>query len=111
TRQRLHETQTRLAATDLRAPLAIKTTKVEHLDQRLTAALGHSLEQHHHQLALTASKLNMLSPLSVLGRGYVLVKDDTGKLVARATGVNEGQHLNLRFEDGEIGCRVTESKI
>lgn len=110
TRQRLHEAQTRLAVTDLRAPLAIKTATVDHLHQRLTAALRHSLEQRQHQLALTASKLNMLSPLSVLGRGYVLVKDDAGKLVPRAAGLHEGQNLKLRFEDGEIGCRVTESK-
>lgn len=110
TRQRLHETQTRLAATDLRAPLAIKTGKVEHLEQRLDAAWRRSMENRWHRLMLTASTLDALSPLSVLGRGYVLVKDDAGKLVARAAGLHEGQSLKLRFEDGEIGCRVTESK-
>jgi len=110
TRQRLHEAQTRLAATDLRAPLAIKTAAVDHLEQRLNAALRRSMENRWHRLMLTAGKLDVLSPLSVLGRGYVLVKDDAGKLVARAAGLSEGQHLQLRFEDGEIGCRVTESK-
>lgn len=109
-RQRLHESQTRLAATDLRAPLTIKTAKVEHLEQRLQAALQRSLENRWHHLTLTASKLDVLSPLSVLGRGYVLVKDDAGKLVSRAAAVREGQLLKLRFEDGEVGCRVTESK-
>lgn len=109
-RQRLHEAQNRLAATDLRAPLAIKTANIEHLEQRLNAALQRSLENRRHRLTLTASKLDALSPLSVLGRGYVLVKDDAGKLVARAAGLSDGQNLTLRFEDGEIGCRVIEPK-
>lgn len=109
-RQRLHEAQNRLAATDLRAPLAIKTANIEHLEQRLNAALQRSLENRRHRLTLTASKLDALSPLSVLGRGYVLVKDDAGRLVPRAADLSEGQNLKLRFEDGEIGCCVTEAK-
>ena len=68
------------------------------------------LEKRRHLLALTAGKLNVLSPLSVLGRGYVLVKDDADRLVPRAAGVSEGQNLKLRFEDGEIGCRVIQTK-
>ena len=109
-RQRLHEAQNRLAATDLRAPLAIKTANIENLEQRINAAIQRSMENRWHHLTLTASKLDALSPLSVLGRGYALVKDDAGRLVPRAAGVSEGQNLKLRFEDGEIGCRVTEAK-
>ncbi len=110
TRLRLHEAQQRLAATDLRAPLAIKAARAERLEQRLNNLMQRLMESRWHQLRLTASKLDVLSPLSVLGRGYVLVKNDAGSLVSRAAGLSEGQNLKLRFEDGEIGCRVVEAK-
>ncbi|MGH9802971.1 MAG: exodeoxyribonuclease VII large subunit, partial [Blastocatellia bacterium] len=109
-RLRLHEAQQRLAATDLRVPLALRRARIENLEQRINAAAQRLLENRWHHLMLTASKLDVLSPLSVLGRGYVLVKDDAGRLVSRATGLGEGQNLRLRFEDGEVGCRVTEAK-
>ncbi len=110
TRLRFHEAQKRLAMTDLRAPLGIKSARVENLEQRINSAVQRLLENRWHHLALTASKLDVLSPLSVLGRGYVLVKDEANRLVSRAAGLGEGQNLKLRFEDGEIGCRVTEAK-
>ena len=109
-RLKLHLAQQRLAAADLRAPLTIRWVRIGNLEQRIERAVQRLMEKRSHLLRLTASKLNLLSPLSVLGRGYVLVKDDAGRLVARAQNVYEGQSLNLRFEDGEIGCRVTQTK-
>jgi exodeoxyribonuclease VII large subunit len=55
---------------------------------------------------VAASKLDMLSPLAVLGRGYALVKDEAGNLISRAATVKTGQKLALRFEDGEVDCRA-----
>lgn len=106
---RLHDAQRRLLTADFRAPLAVKSARVENLKQRLHRSMQRILEGRHHQLAVTASKLDVLSPLSVLGRGYVLVKDEAGHLVSRASGVGQGQLIRLRFEDGEVGCQVTEA--
>jgi len=107
---RLNEARRRLATADLRAPLAVKAARVENLTQQLHRSMQRIVENRQRGLAVAASKLDMLSPLSVLGRGYVLVKDDAGRLVSRAASVKQEQLLRLRFEDGEIGCRVTEAK-
>ena len=106
---RLHDGQRRLLTADLRAPLATQSARVENLTHRLHRSLQRVLESHHHQLAVTATTLNALSPLSVLGRGYVLVKDESGHLISRSSSVRQGQAITLRFEDGEVGCRVTEA--
>ena len=105
-RFRLQDASRRIETTDFRAPIAIKTARVDALTQRLNRAVQRRLERQRHKLAVAASKLDMLSPLSVLGRGYVLVKDESGHLVPRAAMVKQGQKLNLRFEDREVGCRV-----
>lgn len=101
--------QNRLAVTDLRLPLALKVAQAGNLEQRAFLAIRRMMEKSQNYLAVNSGKLDMLSPLSVLGRGYALVKDDTDHLVLRAAGLSEGQHLRVRFEDGEVGCQVTKA--
>jgi exodeoxyribonuclease VII large subunit len=105
-RLKLNELKLRLDAFDFRAPLAIKASRLDSLDQRLRRAIQRSVEQEQHNLAVKASKLDMLSPLAVLGRGYTLVKDQNGRLVSRANSVKHGQDLILQFEDGEVPCQA-----
>jgi exodeoxyribonuclease VII large subunit len=108
-RLRLEQAQRRLEAADFRAPIALGTARLESFQQRLERAIHSRLEREWHQLALRVSKLEVLSPLSVLGRGYALVKDESGHLVTRADSLVSGQRIRVRFEDGEIGCQVNES--
>ncbi|MCI0666064.1 MAG: exodeoxyribonuclease VII large subunit [Acidobacteria bacterium] len=106
TRARLNEAQWRLAGTDFRAPLLLKSAKLESLEQKMGKAIQRLIEKKHHGLAVRAGKLDMLSPLAVLGRGYVLVKDANDHLISRAASVESGQDLTLRFEDGEVACQA-----
>lgn len=96
----------RLAATDYKAPLAVRANRLESVDSRLAQSLQKTVEGRRHQLALKAGKLDMLSPLAVLGRGYAIVRDQHGRLVARAASVKSGQSLTIRFSDGEVDCNA-----
>jgi exodeoxyribonuclease VII large subunit len=108
-RTRLENAQRRLEAADFHAPIALGQTRLEALEQRLKRVIRLRLERGHHQLAISTNKLDMLSPLAVLGRGYALVKDEAGHLVTRADSLAAGQKVRVRFEDGEIGCQVNEN--
>jgi exodeoxyribonuclease VII large subunit len=103
---KLQDARRRLETTDFRSLIAVKSSRLDALDQRLSHAAQRSLEAKGAYLAVAASKLDMLSPLAVLGRGYALVKDEAGNLIPRAAMVKTGQKLALRFEDGEVACRV-----
>jgi exodeoxyribonuclease VII large subunit len=105
-RSRLQLLQHRLDATDFRAPLTVKKARIDSLDQRAKMAIQRLIERKQHGLAVAISKMEMLSPLAVLARGYVLVRDQDGRLIARAISVSSGQNLTLRFEDGEVDCQV-----
>jgi exodeoxyribonuclease VII large subunit len=107
---KFQDARRRLEATDFRALIAVKSGRLDALDQRLSRAAQRRLEAKRHNLAVAASKLDMLSPLAVLGRGYALVKDEAGNLISRAVMVKTGQKLALRFEDGEVGCRAETIK-
>jgi exodeoxyribonuclease VII large subunit len=103
---KLLDAKRRLEATDFRALIAIKSGRLDALDQRLSRAAQSRLEVKRAKLAVATSKLDMLSPLAVLGRGYALVRDETSNLISRAAMVKTGQKLAIRFEDGEVDCRA-----
>lgn len=56
--------------------------------------------------ALAASRLNDLSPLAILGRGYAIAKDAEGKVVKQVSQVQTGDTLNVSVSDGDIACTV-----
>ncbi|MEG1632710.1 MAG: exodeoxyribonuclease VII large subunit, partial [Oscillospiraceae bacterium] len=55
-----------------------------------------------------ASKLDALSPLKVLGRGYSIAIDENGAAVKTAASVSVGDRLSLRLSEGALACRVEE---
>ena len=58
-------------------------------------------------LARLAGKLDSLSPLAVLGRGYALVFDGSGRLVRDTAEVSVGDPLRIRVQSGALAARVT----
>jgi exodeoxyribonuclease VII large subunit len=60
------------------------------------------LREARAHLAGTAARLESVSPLAVLARGYALVTDPVGAPITHATGVKPGAKLRLRFADGEV---------
>ena len=70
---------------------------------RLTdAPLRASLREARARLDGTAARLESVSPLAVLSRGYALVTDRAGQPITSAAGVKPGARLGLRFADGEV---------
>lgn len=59
------------------------------------------------RFANLAGKLDALSPLGVIARGYAVVYRD-GKTVTRTADVAVGDKLTLRMSDGEIPAIVTD---
>ena len=59
--------------------------------------------------ALTA-KLDAMSPLKVLARGYSMVQTDDQKIVRTIQQINNGDVINITFSDGSAVARITETK-
>ena len=62
-------------------------------------------------LAKNASKLQALSPLNVIARGYTVATDENGKVVTSIKNVENGSVIELSVSDGKIISRVTEVVI
>jgi exodeoxyribonuclease VII large subunit len=76
---------------------------------RILRAMGHRLELDRRQLGALASRLEAVSPLAVLGRGYCLCRKLPGlEVVTRAASLAEDDGVLLRFHEGEALCTVRE---
>ena len=54
-----------------------------------------------------AAKLDALSPLKVLGRGYAIAERD-GAALRRASEASAGDRINVRLSGGSLDCLVEE---
>ena len=78
---------------------------------RLTdAPLRATLREAKSRLEGMAGRLEAVSPLAVLSRGYVLVTDRKGTPVTSARGVGAGMGLALRFSDGTVQATADGGK-
>ncbi len=85
---------------------------VEQVDRtldRLVGAVERRLERHRHELAACGGRLDALSPLKILERGYALARDAQGTVLKRVAQLPPGLAFRLRVTDGEVAGRVTES--
>lgn len=58
------------------------------------------------EASLKAARLDDLSPLALLGRGYSIARTATGDVVASVAAVAPGDALALTVSDGRIACEV-----
>jgi exodeoxyribonuclease VII large subunit len=84
----------------------------ERLDRgfdRLTGALERRLERHGHDLATFAARLDALSPLKILDRGYAVARDPRGRVLKHVAQFTTGLVFRLRVTDGEVRARAERS--
>ena len=79
---------------------------LDSLSHMFETACKAALRTKRQELAEAAAKLNGLSPLGTLGRGYSLTKDDSGRVVRSVSQVNSGDMINVTVADGDFSARV-----
>ena len=79
------------------------------LDESKLRTSGSALVRPHQaELAAAAAKLDALSPLKVLARGYSIAYDGAGSVATHATSFSPGDALRVRMADGDVYGTVTD---
>lgn len=83
---------------------------LELLSNRMVSAEKQIINRQHQRYLASASKLDALSPLKVLTRGYAMVQTGEGAVVRSAKQVNTGDNLCVSLCDGTVTATVTHVK-
>jgi exodeoxyribonuclease VII large subunit len=82
---------------------------IERLDRtgdRLVRCMDSRLEKSGALLTAHSARLDALSPLKVLARGYAVARDSDGRVLKRVAQLPSGKEFRLRVTDGEVNGRV-----
>ncbi|TMX47204.1 exodeoxyribonuclease VII large subunit [Vibrio sp. Hep-1b-8] len=104
--QKVERLQHRVALNSPFKHLSQQKGTLQRLEQKLLDAMDRKLLNTRHQLALAAEKLDTVSPLATLKRGYSITQTEQGNVVVRATDVKAGDILVTRLSDGEVCSTV-----
>ena len=74
--------------------------------KELTGAAARREEKAETALIRLKEKLEAISPLRVLERGYSLVTDRTGRILSGTKQAREAGDLSIRFKDGSVDATV-----
>ena len=75
---------------------------------RLNSAMDAGMSASRNEYLRLAAKLDALSPLKVLSRGYAIAMDESGAALRSTDGVRAGEKLTVRLDSGALGCRVED---
>ena len=87
-----------------------KEKSLELLKNRLISAQNRNISAKKQRYIQNISKLDAMSPLKVLTRGYAMAETEAGELVRSVRQVKSGDTLNIRFGDGAVSTTVREIK-
>ena len=83
--------------------------ELDRCDKRLEVRARQLLEQRRRAFGIAVGKLEAMSPLGVLQRGYSLARKTDGTVVTDAAQVAPGEHVNVRLARGELDVVVQSS--
>ncbi|MGR5237573.1 exodeoxyribonuclease VII large subunit [Vibrio alfacsensis] len=86
--------------------LAEQKSKLDRVEQKLMDAMDRKLLTTRHKLAIAAEKLDTVSPLATLKRGYSITQTEQGKVITQASDAKTGDVLVTRLTDGELRSTV-----
>ena len=112
-RHRWQKTAENLTALSIRLyknPLPLRLQQYEQqlaqLKVRLNSHMNLTLSLQQKQLAHLCGKLDSLSPLKVLARGYSITQNQQNFTIRSIKDVNVGEHIKTRLTDGNIISQV-----
>lgn len=86
--------------------IVMKRQEIDDICTRLHDRLVRKLERRRHELEIAAGRLQGLSPLNKIGKGFGYVEDSKGQAVVSVKQVEVSQNINISLPDGKIKAKA-----
>ena len=93
----------------LQDPMAFiddKRMLLDYTQKNLAALAQQQMAQRTQQFTALAAKLDALSPLKVLGRGYAVARNEQGQILRAAQEAAAGEKIEVLLGQGSLNCTV-----
>jgi exodeoxyribonuclease VII large subunit len=107
-RRRLMRSEQQMSPAQLRHLIQLKRSQVVGLFNRIQNRLQHSIHSVRRSIERCDGKLDSLSPLAVLERGYSIASKTEGDILKDASQTAPGEMIRIRLHRGELKCEVKE---
>ena len=87
-----------------------KGKALELLKNRLVSAQTQQLARERHRYVALVSKLDAMSPLKVLTRGYAYAQTEDGTVLKSVNQVEAGQQITVSLSDGRLSATVMKKE-
>jgi exodeoxyribonuclease VII large subunit len=98
----------RISPRGLRRSVEANRARLQEMRESLASLGAREVARHRERLGSAGRRLDLLSPLATLQRGYAIAEREDGHVVAHAADVAAGDPLAVRFQDGRIHVRVND---
>jgi exodeoxyribonuclease VII large subunit len=105
--EKLRALQERLRRQDIGLRLAASHRRVDRGTVHLDRAMREAVSRRQGRLDAASARLQALSPLRVLARGYALVYAENGMLLRSSSETAPGQEIRARLASGTLSAKVT----
>ncbi len=104
--QRLESLSNRITPLKLTSRLNEKKIRLVLLRQKKISAMKNMSDAKSEKLKISMASLDALSPLSVLKRGYSILKNEKGEILHDINRVNIKDRLKIRLANGKLEAEV-----
>ena len=98
----------RLRTVDLRRFIHHKQDSMARSHERLIAGMKTRLQAERSRFGIALGKIDALSPLAILRRGFALCRDAQGAIVKNAADVSCGETVSVTLAVGQLECEVRQ---
>ena len=102
----IQEFETRLAPPQRKDAINQRHQTVDTFDTACRNAIERSLTDSENRLHTFAQRLDALSPLATLKRGYSITRKTDGTVLTAAEQVSVGDSIEVQLAEGHLACRV-----
>lgn len=105
---RLDAVSAQLSPLRLASKVGDARTRLAIAGQRAGSAAKKTLDERLRSLKICSAKMDALSPLKVLGRGFAIAENEAGKILVDASQVRVDERVQVKLAKGKLVTRVEE---